>query len=178
MISTLLYILGGAILLVSFLGLIAPKTYNISRSIQINKPLPKVFEYIKFLKNQDQWSPWTKKDPEMIQTFTGVDGAVGAISAWKGNKDVGEGEQELLKIIPNELVQSELRFIKPYKSTSNAYLKVEKVLPEVTTVEWGFSGDYKFPISIFMIFMNMDKAVGKDFEAGLADLKQLLEREH
>ena len=29
-----------------------------------------------------------------------------------------------------------------------------------------------------MIFMNMDKAVGKDFEAGLADLKQLLEREH
>jgi hypothetical protein len=45
-----------------------------------------------------------------------------------------------------------------------------------TNVTWGFSGRNKFPFSIFMLFMNMDKAVGKDFEEGLKSLKQQLEK--
>jgi hypothetical protein len=42
-------------------------------------------------------------------------------------------------------------------------------------VTWGFSGKNKFPFSIMMLFMNMDKAVGKDFEEGLDNLKSILE---
>ena len=45
----------------------------------------------------------------------------------------------------------------------------------LTQVIWGFSGKNKFPISIMMLFMNMDKAVGKDFEYGLNKLKGILE---
>ncbi|WP_417444781.1 SRPBCC family protein [Joostella sp.] len=175
MIFTIMYILGGVILLVTFLGLIAPKSYNVSRNIQIRKPLPEVFTYIKYLKNQDDWSPWTKKDPKMIKSYKGIDGTVGAVCSWKGNSDVGEGTQELLEIVPNDYIQTELRFIKPFKSNSKAFIKVEKVLPEVTTVVWGFYGDYKFPKNIFMIFYNMDKAIGDDFAQGLQDLKELLE---
>ena len=111
----------------------------------------------------------------MEKKFTGTDGEVGAISYWKGNKDVGEGEQEITKIVDGERVEGELRFLKPFKSTSDCYLNVEEVSAGKTKVTWGFSGKNKFPISIMMLFMNMDKAVGKDFEEGLQDLKSILE---
>ena len=169
-----LYIFLILLFLIVILALIAPKSYDVNRAISINKPLPEVFQYLKLLKNQDNWSPWAEKDPNMNKTFKGTDGEIGFVSAWVGNKDVGEGEQEITGIIENEVVNSQLRFLKPFKSTSDAYLKVEKV-GNGTKVVWGFSGKNKFPMSIMMLFMNMDKAVGKDFEYGLNKLKSILE---
>ncbi len=171
-----LYILGAIIFLIVVLGLLGPKTYNVSRSIQVSKPVADVFEYLKYLKNQDDWSPWMKKDPNMKKDFIGVDGTVGIISKWEGNKEVGSGEQEITKIIDNQIIESQLRFFKPYKSESDAYLKVNEVDSGNTEVVWGFSGKNKFPMNIMMLFMNMDKMVGKDFEEGLQSLKGILEK--
>jgi len=42
---------------------------------------------------------------------------------------------------------------------------------------WGFVGKSAFPMNVFMLFMNMDKAIGKDFEYGLKKLKRILENE-
>ena len=173
--TTLLYILGGIVLLVILLALVAPKTYDVSRSIVINKPKSEVFEYLRFLKKQDEWSPWNKKDPDMQKEFRGTDGEVGAVSYWNGNKDVGEGEQEITNIVEGERVESELRFLKPWKSTSDAYMVTEDAGNGSTRVTWGFSGNNKFPMSIMMLFMSMDKMIGKDFEEGLANLKAKLE---
>ncbi len=171
-----LYILGGLLALLIFLALIAPKNFALSRSIIVNKSLADTFEFVKFTKNQDLWSPWKKKDPNMVQSYEGTDGEVGFISRWQGNKDVGEGEQEILKIVENQKVISKLRFFKPWKSESDAYLGTEAVSDTETKVTWGFSGKNKIPFNIFMLFMNMDKTVGKDFEEGLADLKAYLEK--
>ena len=66
---------------------------------------------------------------------------------------------------------------KPWKSTSNAVTKVEDLGKMQTKVTWSFLGKNKFPTNIFMLFYNMDKAVGKDFEEGLASLKRLLEKQ-
>lgn len=173
---TVLYIMLGIVLLILILAVIAPKTYNVSRSIEIDRPKEIVFEHLKSLKKQDEWSPWGKRDPNMEQKFTGTDGQVGAISHWKGNKQVGEGEQEITKIVEGERIEAELRFLKPFKSTSDAYLLTEDAGGGRTKVTWGFSGENKFPMSIMMLFMNMDKAVGKDFEEGLSSLKQILEK--
>ncbi|WP_228235728.1 SRPBCC family protein [Allomuricauda sp. M10] len=171
-----LYILLGLVVLILILGAIAPKTYDVSRSVEISKPKKEVFGYLKSLKNQDHWSPWAKKDPNMVQTFTGTDGEVGATNRWKGNKQVGEGEQEITKIVEGERVEGQLRFLKPWESTSDCYLITKEIDSETTKVVWGFSGKNKFPMSIMMLFMNMDKAVGKDFEEGLANLKNILEK--
>jgi hypothetical protein len=174
--TTILYILAGIIILVIILGMIAPKSYNVSRSIEVSQPVSVVFEYLKYLKNQDNWSPWGKRDPDMKKEFVGTDGEIGAISKWEGNKDVGSGEQEITRIVENEVIESQLRFLKPWKSQSDAYLKVKEAGTGETEVTWGFSGNNKFPVSIMMLFMNMDKAVGKDFEEGLSRLKDILEK--
>ena len=171
-----LYIIIGILAIIALLALIAPKSYEVNRSIVINKPISEVFEYLKYIKNQDYWSPWKKKDPNMKQEFVGTDGEIGFISKWEGNKDVGTGEQDLISIQKeNDRIEVQLRFFKPWKSESDAYLTVEKMDEHNTKVVWGFSGVNKVPANIFMMFFNMDKAVGKDFEEGLRDLKQILE---
>ncbi len=171
-----LYVVIGIVVVIVILGLIAPRGYEVNRSIIISKGLHDTFQYLKYIKNQDHWSPWKKKDPKMIQTYEGVDGEVGFKSKWLGNKEVGEGEQEILSIIDNESIDTQLRFLKPWKSESIGHLVIDKVDDERTMVTWGFTGKNKFPISIFMLFMNMDKAVGKDFEEGLSNLKLVLEQ--
>jgi len=170
-----IYVIVIILVVIIILGLIAPKNLAVNRSIIINKSRSETFQYLKLIKNQDHWSPWKNKDPNMEQSYVGTDGEVGFVSKWKGNKDVGEGEQEILSIIENESINSQLRFFKPWKSESIGHFELGKVDEEHTLVTWGFSGKNKFPFNIFMLFMNMDKTLGKDFEDGLVSLKEILE---
>ena len=91
-------------------------------------------------------------------------------------KGVGMGEQEILSITENQTVNSKLRFLKPWKSESDAYIRVETLTKNKTNVTWGFTGKNPMPFNVFMLFFNMDKTVGKDFEEGLINLKMFLER--
>ncbi len=170
----LIYIIGGLIGLLVILSLIAPKETLVHREILVEKPIDEVFEYVLYFKNQDQWSPWAAKDPNMDKEIIGTDGEVGCISRWSGNKEVGVGEQELTYVDKNKIIRSELRFEKPFKSVSQAYLEFEEVSGG-TEVVWGFHAENKFPGKIFMLFMDMDKQLGGDFEKGLQQLKKVLE---
>lgn len=173
--NTLLYVMLGLVALVLLLALIAPKKYHVFRTIEITSSKSIVFPYLQYLEKQRLWSPWAKKYPQMQSSLIGTDGAVGAVSTWKGNKDVGEGEQEITKVIVGKRVEGQLRFLKPWKSQSDCYMDVEETTSTSCKVTWGFTGRAKFPFSIMMIFMSMDKMVGKDFEEGLHSLKQLVE---
>jgi hypothetical protein len=169
------YILLAFIALLIIIATVAPKKYHLERTIIINKPISEIFTYLKSVKNQDNWSPLKKKDPEMKQEFFGEDGTVGFISRWEGNKEVGIGEQEIKAIVENKQIDTELRFIKPWKSVSDAFLKVKELNSNSTEVIWGFSGVNKVPMNIMMLFFNMDTSVGTDFNEGLESLKQVLE---
>ncbi|MFD1614734.1 SRPBCC family protein [Gelatiniphilus marinus] len=170
-----IYIIVGFLAIIALVALLAPKTYEVNRSVIVNKPVSEVFKYLKYLKNQDQWSPWKKKDPNMKQEFIGVDGEVGFISKWQGNKLVGTGEQEIIGVEQNKQISSELRFFKPWKSVSSAFIKVDGVDATQTNVTWGFTAKNPMPMNIFMLLFNFEKTVGKDFEAGLDSLKDILE---
>lgn len=173
--ATLLYIIVGLVVLVLFLAIIAPKSYDVSRTIAINAPKEEIWPYLKYLEKQREWSPWAKKDPNMNTHLEGIDGEVGAVSSWKGNKDVGEGEQEITGIVEGERADGALRFYKPMKSESDCYLILNEIAPQKSRVTWGFKGESKFPFSIMLLFMGMDKMVGKDFEEGLRLLKDKVE---
>lgn len=171
-----LYIILGIIALVLFLALIAPKSYLVQREVLINRSLPEVFQYIKLVKNQNDWSPWKQKDPNMKQEYVGTDGEVGFVSKWEGNKDVGTGEQEIISVDENKRMETQLRFFKPWKSQSVGFFTVDEVAPKQTKVVWGFKGINPIPFNVMMLFFNFEKAVGKDFEDGLSKLKEILEK--
>jgi hypothetical protein len=68
------------------------------RESSINKPKQEVFNYLRLLKNQDNFSHWASMDPAMQKNWRGVDGTVGFVSSWKSDKkEVGSGEQEIKK---------------------------------------------------------------------------------
>ncbi|OFY82191.1 MAG: polyketide cyclase [Bacteroidetes bacterium RIFCSPLOWO2_12_FULL_35_15] len=159
------------------IALFVKKDYAVEREVTINKPKQEVFDYIKFLKNQDQYSKWAMMDPSMKKNYTGTDGTVGFISAWdSNNKDVGKGEQEITKISEGERIEFKLRFKLPFEAEDDAYMTTEAVSENQTKVKWGFTGAFPYPMNLMGLFMDMDKEVGADLETGLSNLKNVLEK--
>ena len=153
----LLKIIIAVVVIIGLLGVFAPKDYGIERSIEINKPVDEVYTYLTLLKNQDTWAPWVKKDPNIKQEFVGIDGTVGCISKWDSEvEEVGAGEQEITKLVPNERIESELRFLKPFESESIGYFNTSPTASGGTEVNWGFSGRSPFPFNIVMLFVDID----------------------
>ena len=92
------------------------KNYTIKRGIVINKQTASVYNYVRYLRNQEQYNKWVMTDPNMKKQFTGTDGNEGFIYAWDSNdKKAGKGEQEIKKLVDGKLVTSEVRFEKPMK---------------------------------------------------------------
>lgn len=160
------------------LALFTKKDYAVEREIVINKPKQEVFDFVKLLRNQDLYIKWAEMDPDQVNTYTGVDGTPGFVSAWEGNRDVGKGEQEIIRVVEGERIETELRFIEPFKSRSDAYMITESLGEDQTLVRWGFSGRMPWPMNLFLLIMNMDEAIGSDYDYGLQNLKNILETDH
>jgi uncharacterized protein YndB with AHSA1/START domain len=163
--------------LILIIALFVKKDYALEREVTINAPNEMVFDYLKYLKNQDNFSVWSEMDPDMRQTFSGTDGTVGFVSAWESDdKNVGKGEQEILKITEGERIDYELRFFEPFEATDQAYLTTEALNNNQTLVKWGFSGKFDYPMNIFLLVINMEDMLGDDFEKGLINLKEIMEK--
>jgi hypothetical protein len=171
-----LYIILGIIAALLIAGLFIPKGLKATREIVIIKPNAEVFNYIKYLKNQQNYSKWATMDPNIKNEYRGTDGEAGFVNSWQGNKKVGQGEQEIQGIEEGKRLITELRFIKPFKSVAKATMSTEPVNDNSTKVSWGFESQMNYPLNIMKLFMNMDKAVGDDFSMGLANLKKVLEK--
>lgn len=170
-------VLVGIIVLALIAGLFINGKYAVEREITINKPKQEVYDYVKYLKNQNNYSVWAKTDPAMKKVFTGEDGTVGFISAWDSqNPDVGKGEQKIIKIADGKRIDYEIHFIKPFESTDYAYMTMEAVSDSQTRVKWGFNGEMKYPMNLMLLFMNMEKMLAPDLENGLSSLKGILEK--
>lgn len=172
----LFFIVLGIIALLLIVALFVSKDMKASRDIVIYKPKSEVFDYIKMLKNQNNYSKWNKLDPNMKSEYRGTDGTVGFVSAWEGNSEVGKGEQEITKIVEGERLETELRFIKPFESKASAIMTTTAIDSAHTKVTWSFDSKMSYPMNIMKLFMDMDKAIGDDFSTGLSNLKAELEK--
>ena len=83
-----------------------PAHYQVTRSMRIQAPADAVFAQINNFHNWSAWSPWGKLDPAMKTTYSGPDSGTGAIYAWVGNKDVGEGRMTILESRPSEFIHA------------------------------------------------------------------------
>jgi hypothetical protein len=158
-------------------GLFMTKDYAIEKEILVNKPKDSVFNYAKYLKNQDHYSVWNMKDPKMEKMYSGIDGTVGFIAGWNSkDKNIGVGEQEIKSIKDGERLDLELRFKVPFEATDNAYMITEAVSSSQTKVIWGFKGKMSYPMNIMLPIMGIEEMLGKDLQEGLVNLKTILEK--
>ena len=176
-VKKILLVIVALIAILAITGLFLKKDYNIEREVTINQPKDSVFKFIKFVKNQDQFSVWNKKDPNMKRHYSGTDGTVGFVYGWESkNEHVGTGEQEIKKITEGERMDFELRFKIPMETTDYAYMTTEAISPTQTKVKWGFYGKMPYPWNLMQLVMNMDEMIGKDLQDGLNDMKIILEK--
>jgi len=152
-----------------------PDSFSVERSATINAPPEKVFGLIDDFHNWTVWSPWEKLDPNMTRTHSGAPAGKGAAYAWQGNKDVGKGRMEILESTPFSQIKIQLDFIEPFEGHNITAFTLEPAAGG-TKVNWAMRGPSTFVTKIMQVFMDMDAMIGKDFEAGLANMKAAAEK--
>jgi hypothetical protein len=151
-------------------ALFVSKDFQSEREIVINKPKQEVFDYIRFIKNQENFGVWYRMDPEMKKQYEGTDGTVGFTYTWDGPK-MGKGKQVLTNVVEGDRIESDLFFMES-KDAANAYLSVAEKSANETLVKWVISGKTPYPWNLMSLFFDM----GKDFDEGLKNLKEVLEK--
>src|SRR5579862_2577057 len=166
----------GIILVIAAVGIyFMPNHYQISNSIEINKPVDVVYAQLSDFNKWNNWSPWHEKEPTAKTTFEGTPGAKGHRMSWEG-KQLGEGSLTLSWAKMNTTIHSDLDFIKPFKSQAKDQWDLEAV-GDKTKVTWTNSGGLSFPIGrLFGISVN--KMMNAEQQHGLDNLKQYCEKLH
>ena len=149
---------------------IMPK-FQLARTAVINAPPGKVFQTIADYGTWTTWSPWLLADPEATVTVSQNSSSVGSTYHWTGTV-TGEGELAHRTLQPNQLIEDNLTFIKPFKSLAKTSFQLR---PEGqgTHVEW--SMDSSLPWFLFWMIPMMKTFIGMDYQRGLNMLKDLIE---
>jgi len=151
-----------------------PNTLRVHRSASIKAAPEKIFACINDFHKWTQWSPYEKKDPNMKKSYSGAASGKGAVYEWDGNGHVGKGRIEIADSLPSSKITMNLFFEKPFKG-QNVVDFILSPKNNATEVTWDMRGQSAFMAKVASIFIDMDKMIGGDFEAGLANLKAITE---
>jgi hypothetical protein len=151
-----------------------PGEFRVQRSLAMKAPPEKLAAQIGDFHAWSAWSPYEKLDPQMQRDFGGAAQGVGATYAWSGNNKVGQGRMEILEDTPQQ-VKIKLDFIKPFEGHNTAEFSLQPQ-GDTTLVTWSMYGPASYLSKLMGLFFNMDQMIGKDFEAGLSNLKNVAER--
>jgi uncharacterized protein YndB with AHSA1/START domain len=151
-----------------------PDHFRVTRSAVIKAPAARIFALINDLRAFNNWNPYEKKEPGLKGSYSGPASGVGAAYAWEGRK-VGSGRMEITAVdAPNKLTLR-LDFLKPFKAQNSAEFTLLPQGDNLTVVTWAMHGPSPYISKLMGVLIDMDRMIGRDFEAGLANLKALTE---
>ena len=174
-IAIIAIVLAIAIAIILIVAATKPNTFSIQRATIVKAPPERIFPLINDFRQWGTWSPYENKDPAMKRSYSGAASGQGAVYAWEGNKNVGSGRMEILEASAPSKIVIKLDFFTPFEGHNTAEFTM---LPQgdATNLTWLMHGPLPFMGKIMHVFINMDRMVGKDFEAGLINLKRLGEK--
>lgn len=175
MVRNILIGLGVVVLLVVGGAYVTPQVAHVERSVVMAATPEEVFSVVNDLSRFNEWSPWAKLDANTKYSMEGPPSGVGAKMSWvSANENVGSGSQEITESTPFSLVKTKLDFGE--QGTADATFTFVPT-EGGTKVTWGFDSDMGMnPIARYMGFFMFDGMIGKDYEAGLANLKTIVEK--
>jgi uncharacterized protein YndB with AHSA1/START domain len=154
-------------------GFFVPSAFSVQRSTVISASPNKIYDLVVEPKQWAKWSVWNQRDPGMKITYSGPPFGMGAKWSWQ-SKSEGTGSMEFTRVEPDRAVEYSLSFPE-FGMKSTGALRLEPA-GNGTRVTWTNSGDVGGnPLKHYLTLM-MDRMVGPDFEAGLANLKALAEK--
>ena len=135
----------------------------------------KIFPLVDDLHRFNTWNPFEKKDPNLKGSYRGAPSGKGAAYAFDGNKNVGKGTIEIVDSAPASRVTMTLHMLAPFETRNTVRFLLEPQ-GELTRVTWAMQGHVPYLAKIIHLFIDMDRMVGSEFEAGLASLKAIAEK--
>jgi hypothetical protein len=177
--------------LLLLIALYIKKDFAVEREITINKPKQEVFDYIKYVKNLDNFGVWNMRYPNMIKYYEGIDGTVGFTSFWLWDEKKFRwcSSLEIKEIKDGERLDSEVLLMLPFQAIDHAYMITDGINKDQTKVKWGYNhkGDYTLNlirlfrhldeiIGNLVFWMKMEEMLGNDLKKGLENLKSNLEK--
>lgn len=168
----------GLVSLIVILILVAyllPGSSVVTRTIEINAPVEKVYSQFADFNNWNNWSPWYRKDTTTKQTILGTAGMAGHSMKWSSDKeDVGHGSMTFERVVENKSIDAMLEF-EDVKMQSTIMFRVEPTATG-TKVTWGDSANLGYNPMMRWMGLFMDKFMGPDFEEGLKNMKDVSEK--
>jgi hypothetical protein len=170
----------GAVLIAVMIGAVLayastlPDRFQVQRSLSIRAAPDKIFPLINDLHAFNTWNPFDKKDPDIKGSYSGPASGTGAIYAFESGI-AGTGSLEILGAAAPSKVTMRLLMTKPIAADNRVTFTIEPT-NDATRVTWTMEGGVPLVGKLIHLVINMDKMVGNDFEAGLAELKTLVER--
>ena len=121
-----------------------PDSFTVKRSAAIKAPPERLFALINDLHGWAAWSPYEKKDPDMKRSFGGAQYGKGAVYAWEGDRNVGQGRMEITDTSAPSRIVIKLDFLKPFEGHNVAEFTM---VPQgdATNVTWAMYGPSPFP---------------------------------
>lgn len=152
-------------------------SFRVSRTASMDADPGRVHALVNDFRAWTAWSPWEDLDPNLDRVYAGAETGVGAQYAWSGNRKAGAGSMEILASVP-ERIDLVVVFMRPFKATNDisfTFTPTSGAAGEGTVVEWAMTGQNSGLRALLGRLIPMDKIVGKDFEKGLARLKETAE---
>ena len=145
--------------------------YEIEKSVFVQAAPERVFEIVADFRTWTTWSPWLIAEPSATVTVSEDAASIGSLYSWQGQV-TGQGEVEHKRLVRGQLVEEELRFIKPFKSTCKTSFKLT---PEGsgTRLVWDMKG--AMPWFMFWMIPMLKTFIGMDYQRGLNMLKEWIE---
>lgn len=169
-----------ALIVIAFaVSFLLPDTVHIERTTVVSAPAHRVYRLVNDLRTYDQWMPWNRKDPKMVQTFSGPETGVGASYSWTSkDRQVGNGTLTITQSVPDQQVVTAINFGDMGASYGGWFIQPMDTL---TRVIWYMDAKMTGPNFFYAVVSRymglfMDRMVGPDFELGLDSLKSLAER--
>jgi carbon monoxide dehydrogenase subunit G len=169
MIKTIALLAGAAIAALLLFAATRPDSFRVQRTVRIKATPERLHPLINDMHQFNSWNPYNKKDPTMQGTYRGPAAGPGAGFDFQGNKDVGKGSIQIVDSAPGK-VTMKLDMLEPFEGHNTVEFSLAPQ-GEMTEVTWAMHGPSPFLARLVGLFMNMDRMIGRDFEAGLADLK-------
>lgn len=153
-----------------------PDVFRVERSVSIAATPDAIRPLINDMQRFNTWNPFNRKDPSMKGSYRGPMAGPGAAFDFDGNGNVGKGTVQIVEPTAPNRVSMKLDMTAPMEAHNLIDFTLVPQGGNRTQVTWSMHGPCPFLGKVMGVIFDMDKMVGGDFDAGLAELKALAER--
>lgn len=155
------------------IGFALPDHYAVKRSVVVDAPPDAIYPWVADLRRWSDWAPWrTEGDPSLKFTYGEPAEGEGATLKWKGDQ-VGGGSLTILRAEPGRGIEYAMAVDgQPFEG--RGAIRFEPTA-QGTRVTWTDSGDLSGEFSGRYFIPVLERAMGAQFEQGLARLRGRVE---